>query len=65
MDKGDPVDQLAVLRAELDQMLALAPELARCARAWFEAFRSEGFTEKQAGYFTAVQMIRSPGEAPA
>lgn len=61
----DPVDQLAVLRAEIDQMVKLAPELARTAMAWFEAFTAEGFNEKQALYLTASQILQTPGTPPA
>jgi hypothetical protein len=64
MDEN-PVDPLAVLRAEIDQMVALAPEVARTARAWFDAFVREDFTEKQALYLAAAEILQSPGTPPA
>jgi hypothetical protein len=61
----NPVDPLVVLRAEIDQMVALAPEVARTARGLFDAFVKEGFTEKQALYLTAAEILQSPGTPPA
>jgi DNA polymerase IIIc chi subunit len=58
-------DQLVLLRAEVDQMIGLQPEIARLARATFKAFRSEGFTDNQALYLTAVQLKGNPGVAPS
>jgi len=60
----DPADQLAALRASIDQMTAVAPELVRAARGWFDAFQGQGFSERQALYLTATQMLQSPGVAP-
>jgi len=60
----DPRDGLAALRAELDQAMMLAPEQARLARAMYDAYEEEGFSEQQALYLTAVQMVRDPGTAP-
>jgi hypothetical protein len=64
-DKDEPIDQLAVLRAQLDQMIAIMPEMARTAWAWFGVFQGEGFSDKQALYLTACQMIQNPGTAPS
>lgn len=61
----EPIDQLAVLRAELDQLVAMMPEIARAARAYFAAFRKEGFDDKQALYLTAVEVVQNPGVPPA
>lgn len=63
--ESDPLDELAMLRAQLDQAIALAPELARCARGYFDAFAECGFSEKQALYLAAAQMLQDPGSAPA
>lgn len=60
----DEADGLAVLRAQIDQMMAMTPEVARAARAWFRAFRREGFDDKQAIYLTAAQIIQTPGPPP-
>lgn len=65
MPQDDPIDQLAVLRAEIDQMVKLAPEIARTARAWFDSFRAEDFSEKQALYLTASQVLQNPGTPPS
>lgn len=64
MDEHTPDDPLPLLRAELDQMLALAPELARVARGYFDVFKAEDFSDSQALYLTAVQLKDSPGKAP-
>jgi hypothetical protein len=63
--REEPVDQLAAMRAELDQAIAMAPELARTARGYFDAFVGQGFTGNQALYLTAVQLQSSPGDAPS
>jgi hypothetical protein len=60
-----PADPLIALQAEIDQMLALAPELARVARGAFDAYQGEGFTANQALYLTAAQLHSSPGDAPS
>lgn len=60
----DPLDELAMLRAQLDQAIALAPELARAARGYFAAFAACGFTDKQALYLAAAQLLQNPGAAP-
>lgn len=60
-----PIDPLAVLQAEIDQMIANAPELARAAQGLFGAFRGEGFSANQALYLTAVQLQSNPGNAPS
>jgi hypothetical protein len=57
-----PQDQLAILRAQIDQSVALAPELAY---GQFHAFVGEGFTADQALYLTASCLHESPGEAPS
>jgi hypothetical protein len=60
----DEDDPLPALRAEIDQMLMLAPELVRSARAWFDAFQGEGFSDEQALYLTAAQLTGKPGAPP-
>lgn len=60
----NPDDPLPALRAELDQVLAMAPELARMARGYFDAFKGEAFADAQALYLTAVQLKGTPGTAP-
>jgi hypothetical protein len=64
MSDEKPIDQLAVLRAQLDQNMALCPELARMARAIYDAFKAQEFTDSQALYLAAVQMLQNPGTAP-
>lgn len=61
----EPQDELALLRAAIDQQVALAPELARSAYGQFSAFQESGFTPNQALYLTAVQLQESPGQAPS
>lgn len=61
----EPIDHLAILRAALDQALALAPELARTYRAYFEALQAVGFDDRQALYLTACQALQNPGTPPA
>lgn len=69
MDQPDnpdyPADPLAILRAQLDQGIALAPELARGVRAYYDAFTQQGFEDKQAMYLTACQMLQTPGPPPS
>lgn len=60
-----PPDPLPALQASIDQMIMLAPELARAARGSFAAYVAEGFTSNQALYLTACQLHESPGEAPS
>ena len=60
----DPEDPLPALRAQMDQMLMLAPELARAARAFFDAYKAQGFEDKQALYLTAAQLLQDPGTPP-
>lgn len=45
-------------------MLMLAPEMARAARAWFNAFQDQGFTDSQALYLAAAQLLQDPGSPP-
>lgn len=52
----EPVDPLVVLRAEIDQGIAIAPELARLAAGLYQAFLGEGFTEQQALYLVSRQI---------
>lgn len=59
-----PDDPLPGLIAGIDQMLAIAPHLARTAMGFYEAFRAEGFTDSQAVYLAAVQLKDDPGTAP-
>lgn len=56
-----PHDPLPEIVAGIDQMLAMAPELARAARGYFDAFRAEGFSDAQAIYLTAAQLHSDPG----
>lgn len=60
----DADDPLHVLRAELDQALAQAPELARMTRGFFDAYRGENFSEAQSLYLTVTQIQQHPGTAP-
>lgn len=63
-DDEMPDDPLPRIRAEMDQMVELAPELARLAYGWFEAFSDAGFADSQALYLAAAQMLQDPGTAP-
>lgn len=63
-DDSELSDPLVVLRAQFDQVRMLAPDGALLARAWFDAFRERGFTEAQACYLAASQLLQSPGVAP-
>ena len=58
-------DQLALLRAEIDQLIRTQPEIARLARGTYKAFKAEGFTDNQALYLTAVQLKGNAGVAPS
>lgn len=59
-----PTDPLSALVAGIDQMLMVAPQLARAAAGWHDAFKAEGFTDSQALYLTACQLHQQPGSAP-
>jgi hypothetical protein len=60
----NPDDPLPKLRAELDQTIALAPEIARVAFGFYAAFLTEGFNASQALYLTVGQLHQNPGTAP-
>lgn len=64
MSDDEPTDPLPALRAEIDQMVMLAPELARNVRGFYDAFKAEGFTDTQALYLAAVQLTQGAGKAP-
>lgn len=57
-------DPLPAMIAKVDQLAMEAPIVARCARAFFEAFNEAGFNEAQATYLTACQILQDPGSAP-
>ena len=63
-DERSPDDPLPALRAGIDQMVTMAPELARAIRGYVDAFEAEGFTTSQALYLTMAQVQETPGEAP-
>lgn len=63
-ENDDELDQLAALRAGLDQSIAIAPEVARVTRGFFDAFVGQGFLPAQALYLAACQMFQNPGSAP-
>lgn len=44
-------------------MVMLAPEQARLARAFYDAFTDMGFDEAQAIYLVAVEITQHPGKA--
>jgi hypothetical protein len=58
-DEERPVDPLPALIAEIDQALKMAGEMARVSRAHYDAYREEGFSDKQALYLTAC-FFRAP-----
>lgn len=62
--QDDPVDHLHALRAGLDQVIAVAPEIARTAKGYHEAFTAEGFSNSEALYLAACQLLQKPGTAP-
>lgn len=64
MSDEAPQDPFPALVAELDQAIALAPQVARVARGYFGAFKGEGFTDQQSLYLTATNLLRTPGTAP-
>jgi hypothetical protein len=64
-DDFDSVDPLPLLQSQIDQMLAMSPELARAAWGTFNAYLAEGFSANQALYLTAVGLQESPGNAPS
>lgn len=59
-----PEDSLVALRAQLDQMIAMSPELARVAKGAYDAYMGEGFTAGQALFLTAVQLKDQPFGGP-
>lgn len=61
-DFDDPLPQI---RADIDQAIATIPELVPLAKAWYDGFVDQGFSDRQALYLTACQMHSSPGNAPA
>lgn len=63
-NEEDPVDQLAALIAGIDQMVAAAPQLARAAKGWYDAFEEEGFTSSQALYLAACELLQDAGSPP-
>jgi len=63
-DEHRPDDPLPAIRAELDQLIAMSPEIARVARGIFDSFSDEGFDGSQALYLTAVQLQGKPGTPP-
>lgn len=60
----DPEDPLPKMIADLDQLAAMAPQLARMARVWFDAFEAEGFNAAQALYLSACTIVQDTGKAP-
>lgn len=59
MNEERPVDPLPGFIAGVDQMMKMAPMLARLARSQYRAYREEGFSPKQALYLTAC-IARAP-----
>lgn len=64
-EEFSPEDPLPALRAGLDQVIAMAPELARTAHGLFKAFVEQGFSKGQALYLVAVQLTDDPGTPPS
>jgi hypothetical protein len=56
-----PDDQLALLRAQLDQAEMLFPLIGGVAKAFFDAMSAVGFNETQALYLAAAQLHSTPG----
>lgn len=61
MTDHSPHDPLPEIIAGIDQMVAMAPQLARAARGFYDAFKAEGFTDSQAAYMTMAQLHSDPG----
>jgi hypothetical protein len=60
----NPEDPLPALRAELDQAIAMLPELGRTVRAHYDEFVSQGFDSHAALYLTAVWLKDNPTLTP-
>lgn len=58
----ESVDPLPLLIAELDQAMKMAPMIAQMAKAQYDAYREQGFTDKQALYLAATGQKEPPGE---
>lgn len=56
-----PEDPLPKLLAEIDQALAMAPQLAKVAYGYHRAFQQEGFASKESLYLVACQLHSDPG----
>lgn len=56
-----PEDPLPKLLAEIDQALAIAPQLARIAFGYHAAFQKEGFSARESLYLVACQLHSDPG----
>lgn len=63
-DDTDPIDPMPGVMAALDQVLALASEMARITRGLFDAYKAEGFSDQQAAYFTVCQIQQGAGPPP-
>lgn len=63
-DDEMPPDPIAALIANIDQVQATMPHIARMARIHFDAYINEGFNERQALYLAATQLLQNPGTAP-
>lgn len=53
-------EQLAGIKAMVDQAVEAMGELARGAFAYYEGLKNAGFTEDQALYLTATYMSKPP-----
>lgn len=60
----EPDDPLPQMVANIDQLIANAPHMARAAWGLYNAFAMQGFSSDAALYLTAVQLVQTPGEAP-
>jgi 5-formaminoimidazole-4-carboxamide-1-beta-D-ribofuranosyl 5'-monophosphate synthetase len=60
----NPDDPYPAMMAEIDQAIAVAPQMARAVKGYYAALTDEGFNEKQAAYFTAAYFTENDLEAP-
>lgn len=63
MNSEQPHDPLPLLVAQLDQALAMASEMARVMRGYYDAFKEQDFTEAQALWLAAAQ-VKDLGDPP-
>jgi hypothetical protein len=61
---GQPDDPLPGMIAEIDQLVAVAPQLARAVHGIYSAYRDQGFSDAQAIYLVAATISDNPLDPP-